>query len=94
MNRQAWIVAYDITDNRCRYRLRRLLLGFGVPVQKSVFLCHLDGRRKARLENLISRIELESGDRLELFRAEAALSLSPGGQPAALQSPGPLVIIE
>ncbi len=32
-------VAYDISDRRRRNCLRRLLLGFGEPVQESVFLC-------------------------------------------------------
>ncbi|OGT89102.1 MAG: CRISPR-associated endonuclease Cas2 [Gammaproteobacteria bacterium RIFOXYA12_FULL_61_12] len=35
------LVCYDIIDNRRRYRVERLLQGFGTRVQKSVFECHI-----------------------------------------------------
>ena len=47
-------VAYDISDDRRRNRLRRLLRGFGESVQKSVFICWLDSPRRRRLEVLIA----------------------------------------
>ncbi len=47
------LVAYDISDNHRRNRLHRLLRGFGEPVQKSVFICWVDARRRRRLETLL-----------------------------------------
>ena len=47
------LVAYDISDNRRRNRLHRLLRGFGEPVQKSVFICWVDVGRRRRLESLL-----------------------------------------
>ena len=35
------VVCYDISSNRRRARLHELLLGYGNPVQRSVFECHL-----------------------------------------------------
>ena len=35
------LVAYDIADDRRRYRIDRLLKGYGRRVQKSLFECHL-----------------------------------------------------
>ncbi len=46
-------VAYDISEDRRRNRLHRLLRGFGEPVQKSVFLCWVDAVRQRRLRNLL-----------------------------------------
>jgi len=33
----AWLVCFDISDNACRHRIGKLLLGYGARVQKSVF---------------------------------------------------------
>ncbi|WP_456384934.1 CRISPR-associated endonuclease Cas2 [Desulfolithobacter sp.] len=34
-----YIICYDISDNRTRYRVVKTLKGFGYRVQKSVFEC-------------------------------------------------------
>lgn len=52
------LVAYDISDDRRRNRLHRLLRGFGEPVQRSVFLCWVDSSRRRRLESLLSDFSL------------------------------------
>ena len=49
----AFYVAYDISEQRRRNRLHRLLRGFGEPVQKSVFLCWVDAMRQRRLTTLL-----------------------------------------
>ncbi len=72
---QLWVVAYDIADDRQRTRLHKRLRGFGEAVQKSVFLCPLDSRRKARLEAMLQREPLEAGDRLDLFEVQEARAL-------------------
>lgn len=79
-----WVVAYDISDDKRRLRLHRLLRGFGEPVQKSVFVCQLDGRRKARLEQMLSMETLEAGERLDLFLIGAAEARGPGVAPVTL----------
>ena len=88
-----WVVAYDISDDRRRLRLHRLLRGFGEPVQKSVFVCQLDGRRKARLEQLLGAETLEAGERLDLFLIGSAEAWGPGAAPVALE-PVKFVIVE
>lgn len=50
----AFVIAYDISDRHRRTQLHRLLRGFGNPIQKSVFICHLDGRRRHRLQKLLN----------------------------------------
>lgn len=46
-------IAYDISQSRRRNRLRRLLRGFGEPVQESLFLCWLDPGHQRRLHTLL-----------------------------------------
>lgn len=40
-DRRALLIAYDICDPKRLNRVRRLLLGFGDPMQLSVFYCEL-----------------------------------------------------
>ena len=91
---QWWLVAYDVADQRRRTRLHKLLSSFGEAVQKSVFVCPLDGQRKVRLEALLRRLTLEPGDRLDWFRIEAAQSLGESQTLAATLHPATLVIVE
>lgn len=41
MQRQKAIIAYDISDNRRRYRVRRTLQAWGIAAQYSLFDCEL-----------------------------------------------------
>ncbi len=49
------IVAYDIADNRRRYRIDKAMCGYGVRVQKSVFECHLSA---TELELMIEELKM------------------------------------
>lgn len=65
-------VAYDISDRRRRNCLRRLLLGFGDPVQESVFLCWLDAARQRRFDRLLDvfrRLPHTGDERIECIPA-------------------------
>lgn len=67
-------VAYDISDRRRRNCLRRLLLGFGEPVQESVFLCWLDATRQQRFDRLLDtfrRLPHVGDERIDCIRARA-----------------------
>lgn len=50
------VVAYDIADDRRRVRLHTLLLGYGDPVQESVFECEVDARQARDLKRRARRI--------------------------------------
>ena len=63
-----YLVCYDIADNRRRYRLDKLLKGYGQRVQYSVFECELDVGRLAELKAAaLKRID-GAEDRLHLYR--------------------------
>lgn len=50
-----WVVCYDITDDKRRTKVYKLLRGFGDHVQFSVFRCVLSAIQQARL---IDRLQL------------------------------------
>jgi CRISPR-associated protein Cas2 len=47
------VIVYDIPDNKRRERLRKSLLRFGNPVQKSVFECDLTERQIEKMERTV-----------------------------------------
>jgi CRISPR-associated protein Cas2 len=49
-------ISYDITDNRRRQRLAKLLCDYGHRVQKSVFECQLDDRQFLQLQKKIEAL--------------------------------------
>lgn len=52
-------VAYDVENDRRRYRLARLLKNFGARVQKSVFECNLEPKQFTELEQRIGKVVKE-----------------------------------
>lgn len=94
MATQCWLVAYDVADQRRRNRLHKLLRSFGEAVQKSVFVCSLDERRKVRLEALLRRQPLERQDRLDWFRVDFAQSLAAGEALMTALKPPAIIILE
>jgi CRISPR-associated protein Cas2 len=50
------VLAYDIPDDKRRERLRRVLLGFGTPVQYSVFECDLTPRQVQRMRQAVLNV--------------------------------------
>jgi CRISPR-associated protein Cas2 len=55
MTKQFVVVAYDIPDDRRRVRLHKVLLGYGTPVQYSVFECLVDRDELARMKRAVRR---------------------------------------
>ena len=70
-------VAYDISEQRRRTRLHRLLRGFGEPVQESVFLCWVDAVRQRRLGMLLDdfiRAQHSGQERIDCIPARSVKS--------------------
>lgn len=65
-----FVACYDISDNRERRRLDKLLCGYGFRTQKSVFECHLGKSQKQQLVAAVERLALRSGQ-LRLYRVYA-----------------------
>lgn len=65
-----YAVCYDITDDRERGRVDKILKGYGVRVQKSVFECYLTRAGKARLVAALLRLEVRTGA-IKMYRIYA-----------------------
>jgi len=50
------VVSYDITDDRIRFRVAKLMKSYGTRVQKSVFECSLDDRRYLTMKQEIEKL--------------------------------------
>ena len=73
------VVAYDVADDRRRVRLHTVLLGFGQPVQESVFECVVDDRQTRDLKRRIRRT-IRPGDKVRYYRlcGECAAAIEAG----------------
>ncbi|GIW04717.1 MAG: CRISPR-associated endoribonuclease Cas2 1 [Thermomicrobiales bacterium] len=61
------VVAYDISDDRRRARMHALLLGYGIPVQESVFECELRPAQLTRLKARVRRLARPGTDRIAFY---------------------------
>ncbi|MCS6997607.1 MAG: CRISPR-associated endonuclease Cas2 [Casimicrobiaceae bacterium] len=61
MARETYVIAYDISDDRERARLDRLLAGYGFRAQYSVYECELTRGEKLRLYGQIEALGLQTG---------------------------------
>ena len=50
-----YTVAYDITDDKRRNRVAKVLKDFGTRIQYSVFECNTDRRALLRLQNRLEK---------------------------------------
>jgi CRISPR-associated protein Cas2 len=61
-----FVIAYDISNDKRRERVARVLLHFGERVQKSVFIAALDQDQQSELKRELG-VLLRLGDRVEWF---------------------------
>ena len=61
-----FVIAYDISDNRRRERVARVLLRYGSRIQQSVFLAWLESEELRTIRRELGS-ELRLGDLLEIF---------------------------
>ena len=51
---RTWVITYDISDNKRRYRVARALSAYGERVQYSAFECRLDDREVSQLRQQVN----------------------------------------
>jgi CRISPR-associated protein Cas2 len=56
-----YLFAYDVSDDKERRKVERLLKGYGFRRQLSVFICTLTRSDKARLERDLNTLALNTG---------------------------------
>ena len=62
------VICYDIPDTKRRTRLRRTLLGFGQPVQFSVFECELSPRQLQRMTKAVRAVIEPAEDNVRYYQ--------------------------
>ena len=62
------LVTYDIVKNKNRVKLRKLLLDYGYPVQKSVFEIMLDWEKLERLKREIQQYIKDPEDSVRFYQ--------------------------
>ena len=64
-----YLVCYDISDNKARYRVVKALKGFGVRIQKSVFECpDLNEKQLLDLQGKMEALIHHGVDSVHYFR--------------------------
>ncbi len=92
-----FLVCYDIADPKRLERAHKKLLGFGQPVQYSVFVCDLSTSARVRLEEALTKILNMREDRVLIVDAgpvegrgqECFTTL---GKPTPFPRRGPVVV--
>jgi CRISPR-associated protein Cas2 len=64
---QAWVIAYDSPSNRRRRKLAKLLEGYGMRVQWSVFECHLRHDQLLQLKRRLQKLIVLEEDSVRLW---------------------------
>jgi len=85
--RSDWLVCYDIRDPKRLRQIHRRMLGWGTPLQYSVFHCLINAREKQWLiEELADVIDMRVDDvRLYALRSKAVVEyLGPPPAPQTL----------
>jgi len=72
------LITYDISDNKKRKKLYQFLNGYGIPLQKSVFLCTLKQVQQMAISQELKKIKLDITDSIHCFYVnESAYCPSP-----------------
>jgi CRISPR-associated protein Cas2 len=66
-DKQFWVVVYDISSDRQRTRLHKVLLDFGTPVQYSVFECWVTPKEFKRLRARVNRVIRPNKDHVRYY---------------------------
>ncbi len=61
------VVAYDITNNRKRYRVVKILKKYGVPVNKSVYECMVTASQLEKIQQKMEKIIDKSTDQIVYY---------------------------
>ena len=64
-----YAVVYDITSDKERGRVDKVLKGFGFRIQKSVFECRMNKRAKEELIEKLSKLDIQTGF-VKVYRLE------------------------
>jgi CRISPR-associated protein Cas2 len=67
LGQQTWVIAYDTPSNSRRRKLAKLLEGYGLRVQWSVFECNLRREQLQQLRQRLERLIVPEADSVRLW---------------------------
>ena len=65
---QIWVIAYDTPSDRRRRKFAKLLKGYGLRVQLSLFECELRGDQMQQLRQRLERVIVIDQDSVRFWR--------------------------
>lgn len=66
---ELYVISYDITNNKIRNKLSKLLSGYGKRVQYSVFECHIKHEKYIALFELLKQIKInDETDSIRIYK--------------------------
>ena len=68
INKHLFLVCFDIVSDKIRYRVVKILLKYGVRVQKSVFECMLNDARFVEMKNLLDKLINPDEDSIRYYQ--------------------------
>lgn len=86
------LIAYDIANDRRRVKVHKLLTGFGVQVQESVFECVVEEADRNRLLNRLSALG-KRGDNIRIYHLCASCRLRIQDHNGNLEPPPPEIYL-
>ena len=91
MNKRMVLIIYDISDNRRRSRMVKVLESFGVRVQKSAFEAILRPNKYRKLLNSIKNIP-EKTDSVRVYKIQGQGTVENFGEYFALEEEETIII--
>jgi len=90
-----YLICFDISDNRVRYRAVKALKGVGVRIQKSVFLCpKLSEKQFLDLKDRLEAVIDHAGDTVHYVRiCRACLKEMEWSGQGGLPSGAPFLVV-
>ncbi|MCQ2402099.1 MAG: CRISPR-associated endonuclease Cas2 [Lentisphaeria bacterium] len=75
--RSFFLVSYDVTDDKRRSRIAKLMLGYGERIQQSVFCCQLNPREMLHLKEDIKQLIHPDDDQVLFLNAGSVIGFNP-----------------
>lgn len=88
-----YVVVYDLSDDKERRGLSKVLEGYGFRVQESAYECVLSRMAREKLTSAISQLNLQTGF-VNIYRIDnRAKTISLGKPPARSEDLGPAFVV-
>lgn len=85
------LIIYDITNNKRRYRMVKLLKGYGIRVQRSAFECILTTKKYEKLIKEIEKLFNEE-DLIRTYKLDSTIEIRSWGDIGKMEEEDVIII--